>query len=267
MDFSANIARFTGFAGHYDRFRPSPPEALAGLLTQVAQGAKPVLVVDLGCGTGLSTRYWAGRAVNVVGVEPTAAMREQAESLGGEGVSYREGFSHATGLPSGSADIVTCSQSLHWMDPLPTFEEAGRILRPGGVFAASDYDWPPVTTSPEADAFYLECVRHCHQLEKEHNVSAGLKKWEKEGHLLRMRESGCFRFTRECLLHHQDAGNAERLVGLLLSQGHVRTLLKAGFSEADLHIDRLREEAGRLLGEEMRTWFWGSRVRLGVKGS
>ena len=38
---------------------------------------------------------------------------------------------HATGLDEGSADIVTCSQSLQWMAPEPTLAEIARILRPG----------------------------------------------------------------------------------------------------------------------------------------
>jgi len=46
----------------------------------------------------------------------------------------------ATDLPDGCADIVTCSQSLHWMVPESTFAEVARILRPGGVFATYDYD-------------------------------------------------------------------------------------------------------------------------------
>ena len=35
-------------------------------------------------------------------------------------------------------------QALHWMEPAPTFGEVARLLRPGGVFAALDCDWPPV---------------------------------------------------------------------------------------------------------------------------
>jgi SAM-dependent methyltransferase len=30
------------------------------------------------------------------------------------------------------------------MEPEPTLAEAARILRPGGIFAAYDYDWPPI---------------------------------------------------------------------------------------------------------------------------
>jgi hypothetical protein len=60
----------------------------------------------------------------------------------------------------------------------------------------------------------------------------------KAGHSARMQESGCFRFVRECLLHHQDEGGAERIVGILLSQGCVESLVKLGLSEKDLQIDR-----------------------------
>lgn len=264
-EFAVTIERFTGFGAHYDGVRPTAPEALAELLCPIAGCSKPELVVDLGSGTGLSTRYWSGRADRVIGVEPTDSMREAAVAAGGEGVSYVKGFSHATGLPDGCADLVVCGQSLHWMEPQGTFEEARRVLRPGGVFAAYDFDWPPSTGSWEVDRLYTEVVSHCHRLETEHGVSRGLRKWEKSGHLARLEESGCFRYTRECLLHHREQGTAERVVGLLLSQGHVQTLRKAGFSEEDLRVDELREVARRCLGGEAREWFWSARVRLGVQ--
>lgn len=265
MDFTANLERFTGFADHYDRYRPSPPEALVGLLGQFLHQERPGLVVDMGCGSGLSTRYWSGRADAVIGVDPTEVMLAQARSLPALGVEYRQGFSHATGQEDACADIVTCSQALHWMNPQPTFEEVARILRSGGVFAAYDYDWPPVTTEPEVDALYQECMEHSRKLEKEAGVSSEVRQWGKSGHLARMQESGCFRFVRECTLHHTDEGNAERIVGLLLSQGHVQTLLKAGFTETDLRIDQLREISGQMLGSSFQRWYWSSRVRVGLK--
>ena len=267
MNFQANIERFTGFADHYDGFRPSPPEPLSVLLSQMAETTQPALVVDLGCGTGLSTRLWKEKTRRVVGVDPTASMLEQARRLGGGGISYREGFSHATGLPDGCADIVTCCQSLHWMEPEATFREVARILRPGGVFAACDYRWPPVTTSPTVDRAYLECEERARGLEQELGVSAAVRKWDKAGHLPRMQESGYFSWVRECTLHHVDLGNAERLIGLLLSQGHIQTLRKHSLGEQELGIDRLRALADRHLGSELRQWFWSSTVRVGLTDS
>ncbi len=53
---------WTGEAIKYDRTRPTPPQALLDLLTQLIHTPHPTLVVDLGSGTGLSTAIWGGRA-------------------------------------------------------------------------------------------------------------------------------------------------------------------------------------------------------------
>lgn len=264
IDFSGNIARFTGFAVAYDQFRPAPPAILSELLTRFARTNYPDLVVDLGCGTGLSTRYWANRSKQIVGIDPTDSMRTQAVETTLPSIVYRQGYSHDTGLTDGCADIVTCSQALHWMDPLPTFQEVRRILRPGGVFAAYDYDWPPSTGFWEVDAAFETCVRRGRELEKHHQVSETVRFWEKESHLTRMRDSGMFRYTHEVLAHHQEPGNAERLAGLLCSQGWARSLMKIGINESDIGISEVRAVAERLLGSEPRIWHWSSRIRIGI---
>lgn len=263
--FSGNISRFTGFADLYNRHRAGPPAVLAGLITQFTGVPKPELVVDLGSGTGLSTRYWADKAVRVIGVEPTSDMRRRAEAATtAPNISYRGGLSHQTRLPERCAHAVVCMQALHWMEPGPTFIEAARILVPGGVFAACDYDWPPATGFWEADAAYEACVRTGRRLEKELKLDAGLKQWDKAGHLGRMQESECFRYVQETMIHHHDSGNAERLVGVLLSQGYIAGLQKAGLGEDQLGITELRAVAQRTLGAKPHPWIWSARVRLGV---
>jgi predicted TPR repeat methyltransferase len=71
--------RRANFAADYDRYRPRPPAALLELLPALAGIDRPRMVVDLGSGTGLSTRFWADAADEVVGVELNDAMREFAE--------------------------------------------------------------------------------------------------------------------------------------------------------------------------------------------
>src|SRR5882724_4644464 len=103
--FAANLKRFTDFADHYDRFRPTPPEELSRLLNAYAKVDVPALVVDLGSGTGLSTRYWSSHAHKIVGIEPSDEMR--ATAMGGripDNVNYKSGFSHELSLPNESAD-------------------------------------------------------------------------------------------------------------------------------------------------------------------
>jgi hypothetical protein len=102
------------------------------------------------------------------------------------------------------------------------------------------------------------------RLEQEQGVAGRLKQWDEAGHLACMQESGCFRFVRDCLLHHQDEGGADRIVGILLSQGYVQSLVKLGLSEKDLQIDRLREVAHRAFASSFTRWFWSARARIGV---
>lgn len=273
QDFSANAARFSGFAALYDQHRPQPPAALLDYLTRlVAPDLTPQsplrtqvnCVVDLGSGTGLSTRAWAERAAQIVGIEPSDDMRRQAEAMTPHPhIRYQAGYSHATGLPDASADLVTCSQSLHWMEPNGTFAEAARILRPGGIFCAYDNDWPPATPSWEADAAFLAVLNGSHAVEKKHHLSKNVQRWEKEGHLGRMQASGYFRYCWEIVVHNQEIGNAERLMGLALSQGGVMTLLKNNIPESDFGLDRLRDIATRTLADDVPFLFC-YRARLGV---
>lgn len=268
-NISANVERFMGFADIYDSFRPRPPLAVLDILTQLADVLRPALVVDLGSGTGLSTALWADRAAQVVGIEPSADMRAQAEQrVAGvadpANVRYQAGYGYATGLPDASADIVTCSQSLHWMEPEPTFAEIARILRPGGVFAAYDCDWPPTVTWAIEQA-HQAFVAQLRTAEQKFGFSRAVRSWDKGQHLQRMRESGQFRLTKEILLHHVEQGGADRLVGLELSQGGVATLIKNGVSEDEIGISALREAARAALGDTIVPWHFSYRMRVGVK--
>ena len=253
-----------GFADEYERFRPSPPDDLLELHASVAGRERPALVVDLGSGTGLSTRPWTALAERVVGIEPNPLMRELAVARTvAPTVEYRDGHAGATGLPEGCADIVTCSQSLHWMEPEPTFAEVRRILRSGGVFAAYDYDLPPVV-DPDVDAAFGYYQQARSRLRREHDRPAGGDRRRKEEHLARIQGSGRFRYAREVVMHSRVELSGEEIVGLALSLGPISALLGDGVPPEELGLTALRETAARVLGDRrVRAWF-GYRVRLAV---
>jgi SAM-dependent methyltransferase len=266
------VARFTGFAAEYDTARPAPPADLVEVLRQWARAAQPD-VVDLGAGTGLSTMIWAGRARAVTAVEPSPDMRAvvaakaEAAPAAPDG-DRREsrfrvvaGTAENTGLPAESADIITASQAMHWFDAARALPEIARVLRPGGVFAAFDYDFPPCVDWA-ADAAYTEFDQRMTELE----TARGLRPRhaDKGGHLGVMRASGQFRYQAEIALHGRDRGDADRFVRLALSQGGAVGLLRAGASEREIGLSRLREVAARRLATPA-TWWWTYRVRLGVK--
>jgi SAM-dependent methyltransferase len=250
-----------GFGEAYHAARPSPPEGLLNLLCRLARVKRPRLVVDVGSGTGLSTRAWAGLADEVLGVEPNPEMRAAAEAnTSFPNVRYVEGYSDATELDAGSADLVTYSQSLHWMDPRPTFEEANRVLRPGGVFAAYDYELPPAVDW-EVDAAFEYFLLRVGKFRRER---LSIPPAETAGHVPRMRESGLFRYVRELGVSGDEPTTAARVVGLAMSLGPVGRLLEEGLSEEEIGLTGLREAAGLVLGEREATWTLSYRVRFGV---
>jgi SAM-dependent methyltransferase len=253
-----------GFSATYDRHRPRTPPELVALLARYAGPARPELVVDLGTGTGLSARAWAATAAHVIGIEPNPAMLAEAERATSEAnVSYRLAFAQATTLDSGTADIVTCSQSLHWMEPNATFAEVARILGPGGIFAAYDYDWPP-TVDPELDAAFDAYQARRRAVREARGIQRGADRWQKHEHLDRMRASGHFRFCREVLLHSVEDGDAERIVGFARSLGMPVADGHDAELERDLDIDELERVARHLLGDRVVPFHFGYRVRIGV---
>ena len=66
-EHNKNADRFRGFADVYENARPAVPERLISIVSGYL-GHMPEAVVDLGCGTGLSTMIWGKVCANVVGV-------------------------------------------------------------------------------------------------------------------------------------------------------------------------------------------------------
>jgi len=166
-----------------------------------------------------------------------------------------------TGLPDGCADIVTAAQSFHWMEPTSTLAEIARILRPGGLFAAYDYDWPP-TLNWELDQLAQEVVERLVELVKARGLAHSLKIWSKNTHLDRMRESGHFRFTREVVLHHIEQGDATRFLEMMRTNAFSHQFQ---FTEQEIGFDRLRQAALQHIGSEPIPWYLSYRVRIGIK--
>jgi SAM-dependent methyltransferase len=261
------VAMFSLVADHYDAVRPRPP---ADLITVIAQwaGVTSPDVVDLGAGTGLSSVIWAGRARHVTAVEPSAGMRRVAERRiadagAGSGTHFRVVGATAedTGLPDGCADVVTASQAMHWFDHGRALPEIARLLRPGGVLAAYDCDWPPCIDA-QTGAAWDTVVARADGLQAHRGLPAlhGGK-----DHADRIRRSGVFRHCAEIAVHGREQGDAERLVGLALSAiSYVADFLADGCTEDELGITALRKVAARR-PEEPLTWWWTYRVRLAVR--
>jgi SAM-dependent methyltransferase len=234
-------------------------------LLLLAQTERPGLVVDLGAGTGLSTRVWAERADEVVGVEANPRMVECARRITrAPNIRFVEGFAAETGLLGGRADVVTCSQSFHWMEPEPVLAEAARLLRVGGVFAAYDYDVPPVV-HPDVDEAFRELLAARGAARERLDLFAGQRVWPKARHLERIEASGRFRITRELVCHGWDEADAARVAGMARSLGGAEHLFGDAAPEVSEAYERLVEAAEHILGERRWPMLLCFRIRAGVK--
>jgi SAM-dependent methyltransferase len=122
---------FGAVAAHYERYRPGPSlRAVDWVLPKHVD-----TVVDLGAGTGALTRLLIDRAEEVIAVEPDDRMRAVlTEEV--PGVRAVPGRGESVPIADGCVDAVLASSSWHWMEPVPTFREVGRILRSGGILGA-----------------------------------------------------------------------------------------------------------------------------------
>lgn len=122
--------RFDGLAELYDRYRPSyPHETIRSILDGLPV---PANVVDIGAGTGISTRLLVDGGASAIAIEPNDGMRAMALAYG---LDARAGTAYTTGLPDASADLVTCFQAFHWFENASALAEFRRILRPAGRLA------------------------------------------------------------------------------------------------------------------------------------
>src|SRR5262245_53401125 len=134
-------------AERYDRARPTYPQGLVDRIVAASPGPD---VLDVGCGTGISSRQFAAAGCRVLGVDVDARMAEQARRAGLEAeVAAFEGWQ-----PQGRTfDAVVAGQTWHWVDPVAGAAKAAAVLRPGGRLALF---WNVMQTPPDLTAAFGE---------------------------------------------------------------------------------------------------------------
>lgn len=118
-----------GAAARYARSRPD----VTSPVIDVLHGVHPEgidLAVDVGCGTGQSSRALRRISQRVVAVDTSSEMLGAAEPL--DGVEYLLASAEALPLDEGAANLVAAGLAMHWFDRGPFLAEARRVLRPGG---------------------------------------------------------------------------------------------------------------------------------------
>ncbi|MFV8753874.1 class I SAM-dependent methyltransferase [Nannocystaceae bacterium ST9] len=133
---------FSEQAEVYARARPGYPAAMLDRLLSRAHVGPGDRVAEFGAGTGLFTRELVERGLEVIAIEPSVAMRDQAGEL--PGVRWQIGSFEAHELPAGELGWIVAAQAFHWADPARALPKLHRALARQGCFTAlwNDRDVP-----------------------------------------------------------------------------------------------------------------------------
>jgi len=125
---SERARSFEGVAAEYERGRPGyAPEAIEWLL-----GPRPLVVVDVGAGTGKLTRALLDAGHEVTAVEPLAGMRSLLAASSPQ-ATVTAGAAEELPIADSYADAIVAGAAFHWFDAARALAEFERVLRPGGT--------------------------------------------------------------------------------------------------------------------------------------
>ena len=133
-----------GVAERYARGRPYVHDAVAQAIFRHTGPVRRAL--DIGAGTGLSTRALLRGAEDIVGVDPSVEMLGAAFKH--PRVRYVAGAGECVPLSSSSAELVTLSAAFHWCNHDMLFRELERVVRAGGWVAIYDVELTAILESP-----------------------------------------------------------------------------------------------------------------------
>ncbi len=135
---------FDGQAAEYDR-RDTYYYSRNGKIScrDIAEQIKSIpfeALLDVGCGTGFLIDLLSGqKTARYCGIDLSDEMIRMAREKAIQGAEFIAGSADRLPYPDESFDIVTCSQRFHhYPYPEQAMREAGRVLKPGGLYILSD---------------------------------------------------------------------------------------------------------------------------------
>jgi ubiquinone/menaquinone biosynthesis C-methylase UbiE len=127
------LGTFGSAVKQYEKARRGYPAEVFTFLKKMLPAKKSV-ILDLGCGTGISTRQLA-RLGKVIGCDPDSRMLRAARAhptVNQE--TYVRGAAEKLPFKNSSVDVVTALSAFHWFDNRKSLAEIKRVLKPGGIF-------------------------------------------------------------------------------------------------------------------------------------
>jgi SAM-dependent methyltransferase len=151
----------------YDKARAGYPESLVdGVLSFVGLEPSQVRALEVGAGTGKATMSFARRGVDIVALEPSAAMAalavgncRQFPNVRVEQISFED-----WPLEAATFSLVFAAQSWHWVDSEIRCAKAADALVRGGTLALFWHrtDWHGEPVRDDLEELYRRLVPELH---------------------------------------------------------------------------------------------------------
>jgi SAM-dependent methyltransferase len=140
----------------YVRYRPSYPVALYEFLYGHCRSFK--LAWDAGTGNGQVATILAQKFYQVIATDISSA--QLAHATQNENVVYLQGAEQIQEIKSGTVDLITVAQAVHWFDREKFYKEVRRVATPHALLALWGYHL--IRINSEADRlieqFYTETI-------------------------------------------------------------------------------------------------------------
>ncbi|EQD78408.1 Methyltransferase type 11 [mine drainage metagenome] len=128
---------FSGKAESYSKYRPTYPNEILNILIGKYGITNTMEIADIGCGTGILSRFFLENGNKVTSIDPNEDMLEIAkkELKDYHDVKILKGYAEKTGLKDNSVNMITVGQAFHWFKIDKVKTEFKRILK--GPFLVS----------------------------------------------------------------------------------------------------------------------------------
>ena len=123
-------------ATHYAAYRPPIHEII--LKRTLTSSDNQRMGLDIGCGTGRSSRALKKYCHLVVGLDPSEAMLGKVEKL--EGVVYVNAAGEQIPMVENLVDVVTIAGSLNYIDRAKLVNELKRVCRSDAAIVVYDFE-------------------------------------------------------------------------------------------------------------------------------
>jgi SAM-dependent methyltransferase len=222
-------------AARYAKVRPFFHAEVARRLREFAGVDRFQRVLDVGCGSGQSSMALAAIAGQVIAIDASPSMLEQAPRRAN--ISYRLGLAEELNV-GGEFDLVTAGSALHWFDQDRFFTRCREVLAPAGMLAVYNDHFTA----------YMRDVSACKHWMRDRFAKRFPQPWRGMRDLNETKAVKCgFEIAQRVSFNHLVPFLREELIAYLLTRSNTLAAIASGKETESGIVDWLESELASIV--------------------